>query len=125
MVVVIKRLSIVKLLTIGVIVMSNRSFGWLLVLSVIGLFFFAEEIFSVFGMALGSVIELSVTLLISLFFVGLVFFVVVTVFGSVLLGAGAAFIALILSGIGFFWPLILCVLVLYFIFRKSKVSRTG
>ncbi|MDV6327584.1 hypothetical protein U0358_11665 [Idiomarina sp. PL1-037] len=105
--------------------MSNRSFGWLLVLSVIGLAFFAEEIFSVFGMVFGSVIEFSVTLLISLFFVGLVFFVVVTIFGSVLLGAGAAFIALILSGIGFFWPLILCVLVLYFIFRKPKVSRTG
>jgi hypothetical protein len=46
--------------------MSNRSFGWLLVLSVIGLAFFAEEIFSVFGMVFGSVIELSVTLLISL-----------------------------------------------------------
>ncbi|MCK7459652.1 hypothetical protein [Idiomarina aminovorans] len=105
--------------------MSNRSFGWLIVLSLIGLFFFAEEIFSVFGMAIGSIVELFATLLLSLFFVGLVFFVVVTVFGSVLLGVGAAFIALILSGIGLFWPLILCLLVLYFIFRKPKVSRTG
>lgn len=105
--------------------MSNRSFGWLLVLSIIGLLFFAEEIFSFLGIAVGSVIELSVSLLVSLLVVGLVFFIVASVFGSVLLGVGAAFVALLLSGIGFFWPLLLCLLVLYFIFRKPKVSRIG
>ncbi|WP_278374059.1 MULTISPECIES: hypothetical protein [Idiomarina] len=125
MVVVTVSINLFKSFVTEVMVMSNRSFGWLLVLSIVGLLFFAEEIFSVFGMAIGSVIEISVSLLVSLFFVGLVFFIVATVFGSVLLGIGAALVALLLSGIGLFWPLILCVLVLYFIFRKPKVSRTG
>lgn len=104
--------------------MSNRRFGWLIVLAVLGLVFFGEEIFSLLGTALGSLIELSVSVLVSLFFVGLVFFVVVAVFGSVLLGFGAALVALIFTGIGLFWPLVVCALILYIVFRKPGGSRS-
>ncbi|NQZ05327.1 hypothetical protein [Idiomarina sp.] len=94
--------------------------GWLIALLVIGALFFAPEILSGLGFAVGSVLEFTISLLIGLAVVGLVFFVVMTVFGSVLLGLAAGFIALIFTGIGMFWPLIVCLLILYFVFRDRR-----
>lgn len=81
---------------------------------------FAPEILATLGFAIGSVIEFAVSLVVSLAMVGLVFFLVMTIFGSVLLGMGAALIALIFTGVGLFWPLLLCLIVLYFIFRDPR-----
>ncbi|MAD53879.1 MULTISPECIES: hypothetical protein [unclassified Idiomarina] len=94
--------------------------GWLIALLVIGALFFAPEILSGLGFAVGSVLEFTISLLIGFAVVGLVFFVVMTVFGSVLLGLAAGFIALIFTGIGMFWPLIVCLLILYFVFRDRR-----
>ena len=94
--------------------------GWLIALVIVGALFFAPEILSGLGFAVGSVIEFTISLLIGIAIVGLVFFVVMTVFGSVLLGLGAGFLALIFTGIGMFWPLIICLLILYFVFRDRR-----
>lgn len=93
---------------------------WVLVgIVAAALLLFAPEILSGLGFAIGSVIEFAVSLVVGLAVVGLVFFLVMSIFGSVLLGLGAALVALIFTGVGLFWPLVLCLLVLYFIFRNS------
>ncbi|MGM0525009.1 MAG: hypothetical protein ACQEQ8_02335 [Pseudomonadota bacterium] len=98
--------------------MSRNQWIVITVIAVIGLLF-APEILSTLGLAIGSVIEFAISLALSLAVIGLVFFLVMTIFGSVFLGLGAALIALIFTGIGLFWPLLLCVLILYFVFRNT------
>ncbi|MFD2632316.1 hypothetical protein [Idiomarina piscisalsi] len=103
--------------------MSDKKTVWLIVIAVIAFLLFGDEIIGLAGSILGAAVELSVSLIVWLLIVGGVFFVVTTVFGSTLLGFCAAFIALVLSGISFFWPLLLCLFVLYLVFRKPRVSR--
>lgn len=85
--------------------MSDKKTVWLIVIAVIAFLLFGDEIIGLAGSILGAAVELSVSLIVWLLIVGGVFFVVTTVFGSTLLGFCAAFIALVLSGISFFWPL--------------------
>ena len=99
--------------------MSRNQIIALAVIAVVVLFF-APEILATLGFAIGSVIEFAISLIFSLAIVGLVFFLVMTLFGSVLLGLGAGLLALVFTGIGLFWPLVLCVLVLYFVFRSPR-----
>lgn len=98
----------------------SRNQGIIIAIIAVALLLFAPEILATLGFAIGSVIEFAISLIISLAVVGLVFFLVMTIFGSVLLGLGAALVALIFTGIGLFWPLLLCVLILYFVFRNPR-----
>ena len=98
----------------------SRNQGIIIAIIAVVLLLFAPEILSTLGFAIGSVIEFAISLIVSLAVVGLVFFLVMTIFGSVLLGMGAGLVALIFTGVGLFWPLLLCVLILYFVFRNSR-----
>lgn len=99
--------------------MSRNQWIVTIVLVIIGVSF-APEIFSSIGYALGSVIEFALSVVIALAIIGLVFFLLMTVFGSVAIGLIGAFVAMIFTGIGMFWPLVLCVAILYVVFRNSR-----
>lgn len=103
--------------------MSDKKTVWIIVIAVIAFLLFGDEIVALTASILGAAVELSVSLIVWLLVVGGIFFIVTTIFGSTLLGFCAAFIALVLSGISFFWPLLLCLFVLYLAFRKPRVSR--
>lgn len=98
----------------------SRHQGIIIAVAAVVLLLFAPEILGALGFAIGSVIEFTISLIVSLAIVGLVFFLVMTVFGSVLLGLGAGLLALIFTGVGLFWPLLICILVLYFVFRNPR-----
>ncbi|MGM0480875.1 MAG: hypothetical protein ACQEQZ_02960 [Pseudomonadota bacterium] len=99
--------------------MSRNQWVLLIIIAVIGLFF-APEIFSSIGYAIGSVIEFALSVVVALATIGLVFFLLMTIFGSVGIGLIGAFVAMIFTGIGMFWPLLLCVVILYVVFRNSR-----
>lgn len=95
---------------------------WWIVAGIVIALFFGEEILGALGHVVGSIIELSVAGLVGLAVVGIVFFVTMTVFGSVLIALAAGFVTLLLTGIGLFWPLLLCVGILYLMLRKKPRS---
>lgn len=103
--------------------MSDKKTILVIVIAVIACLLFGDEIIALSVSLLGAAVELSVSLIVWLFVVGGVFIIASSFFGSTLLGLLAAFVTLILSGIGFFWPLLLCLFILYLVFRKPRVSR--
>lgn len=105
--------------------MSSAKNIWIIVIAAIAFLLFGDELIAVLASVLGMAVELSVSLIVWLLVIGGVFFVASTIFGNTLIGFGAAFVTLILSGIGFFWPLLLCLFVLYLVFRKPKVSSAS
>lgn len=99
----------------------SKSMIWILV-GIAAVVFFGPELMSILGWVIGGIISIGVTGIVMVVVAAAIFFGVMAIGGSVVLGIAAAFIAVLLAALSSLWPILLVAGLLYLFFRKSPRS---